>query len=46
MEAEMSTMQVRSDDAGGMARVASVEMKLEVVVISVSEVDRSRLGGV
>ena len=38
----MSTMEVRSDDGGGMASVKSVDMKLEVVVIPVSDVDRAK----
>jgi catechol 2,3-dioxygenase-like lactoylglutathione lyase family enzyme len=42
MEAEMSKMEVRSDDAGGMASAGSAEMKLEVVVIPVSDVDRAK----
>jgi catechol 2,3-dioxygenase-like lactoylglutathione lyase family enzyme len=38
----MSTTQIRSDDAGGNAIVTNVDMKLEVVVIPVSDVDRSK----
>ena len=38
----MSTMEVRSNDAGGMANAGSVDMKLEVVVIPVSDVDRAK----
>jgi len=38
----MSTMEVRGDDAGAMASVASVDMKLEVVVIPVSDADRAK----
>jgi predicted enzyme related to lactoylglutathione lyase len=42
MEAEMSAMEVRGDDGGGMASVNSIDMKLEVVVIPVSKVDRAK----
>ena len=38
----MSTMEDRSDDGGGMAGVKSVDLKLEVVVIPVSDVDRAK----
>ena len=38
----MSTKEVGSDDAGGMAGVGSVDMKLEVVAIPVSDVDRAK----
>jgi catechol 2,3-dioxygenase-like lactoylglutathione lyase family enzyme len=38
----MSTTQVRSSDGTGPARVATVDMKLEVVVIPVSDVDRAK----
>lgn len=38
----MSTTEVRSSDASGMASVKNVDMKLEVVVIPVSDVDRSK----
>jgi catechol 2,3-dioxygenase-like lactoylglutathione lyase family enzyme len=37
----MSTTEIRSDDASGSARVSNVDMKLEVIVIPVSDVDRS-----
>ena len=38
----MSTTEARSDDAESNAGVAKVEMKLEVVVIPVSDVDRAK----
>jgi catechol 2,3-dioxygenase-like lactoylglutathione lyase family enzyme len=38
----MSTIEVRSDDASNNAAVARVEMKLEVIVIPVSDVERSK----
>jgi catechol 2,3-dioxygenase-like lactoylglutathione lyase family enzyme len=38
----MSADEVRSSDATGSAGVASVDMKLEVVVIPVSDVDRAK----
>ncbi|HWK18062.1 MAG TPA: VOC family protein, partial [Solirubrobacteraceae bacterium] len=38
----MSAMEVRGDDGGGMASVNSIDMKLEVVVIPVSKVDRAK----
>ena len=38
----MSTTDVRTNDASGMASVKDVDMKLEVVVIPVSDVDRAR----
>jgi catechol 2,3-dioxygenase-like lactoylglutathione lyase family enzyme len=38
----MSTKAVRSDDATGAAGAAKVDMKLEIVVIPVSDVDRAR----
>ena len=38
----MSATEVRSDDAASNAGVAKVEMKLEVVVIPVSDVDRAK----
>jgi catechol 2,3-dioxygenase-like lactoylglutathione lyase family enzyme len=38
----MSTTDVRSDDASGIASVKNVDMKLEVVVIPVSDVDRAK----
>src|SRR6267154_377405 len=37
----MSTTEVRSDGATGEARVGKVDMKLEVVTIPVSDVDRA-----
>jgi catechol 2,3-dioxygenase-like lactoylglutathione lyase family enzyme len=37
----MSTTETHSNDASPMARVASVDMKLEVIVIPVSDIDRS-----
>ena len=38
----MSTNQVPSNDAAGNAGLARIEMKLEVVVIPVSDVDRAK----
>ena len=38
----MSTTEVRSNDAGGVANAGNVDMKLEVVVIPVSDVDRAK----
>ena len=38
----MSTNEVRSSDAAGNAGVARIDMKLEVVVIPVSDVDRAK----
>jgi len=38
----MSTTDVRSNDASGIASVKNVDMKLEVVVIPVSDVDRAK----
>jgi catechol 2,3-dioxygenase-like lactoylglutathione lyase family enzyme len=38
----MSTTDVRSNDASGTAGVETVDMKLEVVVIPVSDVDRAK----
>ena len=38
----MSTTEVRSDDATGDASVGNVDMKLEAVVIPVSDVDRAK----
>jgi catechol 2,3-dioxygenase-like lactoylglutathione lyase family enzyme len=38
----MSTMEQRSSDAGGTASVKSVDLKLEVVVIPVSDIDRAK----
>jgi catechol 2,3-dioxygenase-like lactoylglutathione lyase family enzyme len=41
-ESAMSTSDVRSNDASGTASVTNVDMKLEVVVIPVSDVDRAK----
>ena len=38
----MSTTEVPSDDKGGTAAAGDTAMKLEVVVISVSDVDRAK----
>ncbi len=38
----MSTTDIRSDDATATASVATVDMKLEVIVIPVSDVDRAK----
>src|SRR6516165_4967150 len=38
----MNTQEVRSDDATASARIATVDMKLEVVIIPVSDVDRAK----
>jgi catechol 2,3-dioxygenase-like lactoylglutathione lyase family enzyme len=38
----MSTNEVRSDDAARNAGVARIDMKLEVIVIPVSDVDRAK----
>ncbi len=38
----MSTTDVRSDEASGIASVKNVDMKLEVLVISVADVDRAK----
>ena len=38
----MSTMEIRSSDAARSAGIALVDMKLEVVVIPVSDVDRAK----
>src|SRR6476646_9083666 len=38
----MSTTEVRSDNATGTAVVAKIDMKLEIVVIPVSDLDRSK----
>ncbi len=38
----MSTTDVRSNDASGIGRVRNVDLKLEVVVIPVSDVDRAK----
>jgi hypothetical protein len=38
----MSTTEVRRDDAANDATVGKVDMRLEVVVIPVSDVDRSK----
>ena len=42
MEATMGTAEDRGSDAAGTARTSSVDMKLEVVVIPVSDVDRAK----
>jgi catechol 2,3-dioxygenase-like lactoylglutathione lyase family enzyme len=42
MEADLNATQASSDDAGGSASVASVATNLEVIVISVSDVDRAK----
>ena len=38
----MSTTEVRSDNATGKAVAAKVDMKFEIVVIPVSDVDRAK----
>jgi catechol 2,3-dioxygenase-like lactoylglutathione lyase family enzyme len=38
----MSTTEVRGNEAAGVAKSATVEMKLEVIVIPVSDVDRAK----
>jgi len=38
----MSSHEVRSNDAASSASVATVDMKVEVVVIPVSDVDRAK----
>ena len=38
----MSTAEVRSNDVSGIASVDNADMKLEVVVIPVSDVDRAK----
>src|SRR6476619_5911861 len=38
----MSTTEVRHDDATSVARVGKVDMKFEIVVIPVSDVDRAK----
>jgi len=38
----MSTIDVRRDDASGIARLQNIDMKLEVAVIPVSDVDRAK----
>jgi catechol 2,3-dioxygenase-like lactoylglutathione lyase family enzyme len=38
----MSTTDVRSDDASGTANIQNIDMKVEVVVIPVSDVDRAK----
>ena len=38
----MSTNEVRSNDATSVASVARADMKLEIVVIPVSDVDRAK----
>jgi catechol 2,3-dioxygenase-like lactoylglutathione lyase family enzyme len=42
MEVDMSAIQASSDEAGGAATVASFGTTLEVIVISVSDVDRAK----
>src|ERR1700733_9631435 len=42
MEADMNAPQASSDDADGAATVAKVATNLEVIVISVSDVDRAK----
>jgi catechol 2,3-dioxygenase-like lactoylglutathione lyase family enzyme len=42
MEASMSTTAIRSKDATADARVGQVDMKLEVITIPVSDVDRAK----
>jgi catechol 2,3-dioxygenase-like lactoylglutathione lyase family enzyme len=42
MEVDMNATQASSDDAGGAATGASVATNLEVIVISVSDVDRAK----
>src|SRR5437764_11369513 len=42
MEAEMSTTELSANEAGGAVRVGRVELKLEVVAIPVSDVDRTK----
>src|ERR1700726_2171670 len=41
-ESAMSTKEVRSNEAAGSTSVANLDMKLEVVVIPVSDVDRAK----
>jgi hypothetical protein len=38
----MNTQEVRSNEATGLASVAPVDMKLEVIAIPVSDVDRAK----
>src|SRR5437764_9669488 len=42
MEAEMSTTELSANEAGGAVRVGRVDLKLEVVAIPVSDVDRAK----
>jgi hypothetical protein len=42
MEAEMSSVDVSSESAAGSAPVKAGEMRLEVVVVPVSDVDRAK----
>src|SRR5881392_4360254 len=42
MEVKMSTTEVSGSDAGGTASDGQVDLKLEVVVIPVSDVDRAK----
>jgi hypothetical protein len=42
MEAEMSSMHVSSDTATGSPPVKAGELRLEVVVVPVSDVDRAK----
>jgi catechol 2,3-dioxygenase-like lactoylglutathione lyase family enzyme len=42
MEAEMSATEVSADEAGGAASIGRVELKLEVVAIPVSDVERAK----
>jgi catechol 2,3-dioxygenase-like lactoylglutathione lyase family enzyme len=42
MEADMSTTEVSTDEAGGAATLRRVDTNLEVIVIPVSDVDRAR----
>src|SRR5687767_11097277 len=41
-ESAMSTTDVRSNDASGIARVKNVDLKFEAVVIPVADVDRAK----
>src|SRR5437764_8263884 len=42
MEAEMSTTEISANEAGGTVSVRRVDLKLEVVAIPVSDVDRAK----
>src|SRR5436305_3878045 len=42
MEAGMSTTELSANEAGGAVRVGRVDLKLEVVAIPVSDVDRAK----